>query len=35
MKDSKEKDKLFAKLLQWQTDVDNLNMAKVAIVLNS
>ena len=34
MKESKEKDKLFAKLLQWQTDVDNLNMAKAAVALN-
>ena len=34
MKESKEKDKLFAKLLQWQTDLDNLNMAKAALALN-
>tara|TARA_B000000557_G_C20551132_1_gene348935 strand:+ start:23 stop:490 length:468 start_codon:yes stop_codon:yes gene_type:complete len=35
MEESKEKDKLFAKLLRWQTDVDNLNMAKAAVALNS
>lgn len=34
MNESKEKDKLFAKLLQWQTDVDNLNMEKASIALN-